>query len=206
MEKKKIIELISSIFVAVIFLTSYAAFGNVVGAPRTTTTTANTQTLYASVQGAANVISFGPALSISISCLNTTSVSSKINAILVSLQENGSVGSFYSQEAAQVLVEAGNMSSYNIYSLLARGIDDNVSCTGFSSSANIELPASMNFYVHPQDSYQGGYINLTIPESLRRASVPAQFIQNMSKSVNVSVAVLLTTNGSIYGNLSVKKI
>lgn len=202
LQGKKLMEIIGSIFVALIFLSSYAAFGGGAVSPNTTTTVLPSQTYYASARGTAAITSYAPVLNINISCSNITSVSAKLNSALVSLERNGSVSNFYSQQAAQILVQAGSIASNQIYGLLLSRIGAGSACTSFASSANVHLPSRMNFYVPSQKTS----VLILIPGGLQSASVPVKFAQNMSGAVNVSVSVLLTINGAIYGNLSVRQV
>lgn len=202
MERKKLAELLGSIFVALIFLTSYAAFGNEQVKTNTTTTTVPAQTFYASAHGFANITSYAPYLNINISCSNVSNVSSELNNALMPFYKNGSVSNFYLQQASSMLVQTGNMSSNSIYSLLIKEIDGSAACTSFYSSANLKLPSRMSFYVPTQKSN----VIILINASQQGASVPIELTQNMSNSINVSVSALLTATGSIYGNLSVRQI
>lgn len=202
LEKKKIVELIGSIFVAVIFLSSYAAFGGLSGGTNSTTTTISQQTFYAVAHGNANITSYGPVLNVNISCSNITNVSDKLNGALTALERNGSVSNFYAQQASQVLVQNGSMSTYRVFQLLAESIGSGTNCTEFDSpSANIRLQQRMNFNVPQQRSS----IIILVPDNLQKYTLPVKLVQNMSSSINVTVSTLLTLDGTIYGSMVVKQ-
>jgi hypothetical protein len=205
LEKKKLIEIIGSIFVALIFLSSYAAFGGISGPPNSnvTTTVAQQQAIYASARGIVNITSFTDVLNVNINCTNITSVSTIIDGALAAMEKNGTVSNFYSQQAAQILVEAGTLNSSNIFKTLSTDIDGSTSCTSFESSANIRLPGSMNFFVPGQ---KGNGYTVPIPSGLRTYTLPLTLTNNMSNRLNVTVSGLLTENGSIYGSLVVQQV
>ncbi len=158
------------------------------------------QTFYATATGVANVLSFGSTLNINITCQNTTNVSSKLNSILVAMEKNGTVSSFYSQQTSQILVQAGSMPVYNIYQLTSNSIGTSAVCTSFSSSANIQLPSRMNFYIPSQRTSA----IITIPAKLQSYSLPFRLTPKMGNTLNISVSALLEANGTIFGNVTVQ--
>lgn len=203
MEKKKLIELVGSIFVAVIFLTSYAAFGSNSNGSNTATTTApQQQTIFAKAYGTVNITSYGSELNVNISCSNVTNVSARLNSELADMEKNGSVSNFYAQQASQILVQAGNLSSYKIFQILSQKINESKACTGFGASANIQLPSSMSFHISGQKS---GYI-ITIPSDQRSYALQIMLTQNAIRRINVSVSGLLSVNGSVSGSLVVQQV
>ena len=201
MERKKLIEIIGSIFVAAIFLSSYAAFGNISQSGNNATTTALSQTYYAVANTNAMVQSYASTFNINITCSNASAVSGTLNSELAGLEKNGSVANFYSQQAAQILVQSGSMSSNALYARLSNDIGSGASCTQFSGTANIDLPGRMNFYVTSQRSS----VIITIPDSLRAYSLPIPLAGGMGGTLSVSVSALLEQNGTIYGPLRVAK-
>ena len=193
MERKKLIELIGSIFVALIFLSSYAAFGNISANASNATTTAQTQTVYAAAVTNATIASYGGTMNINISCSNVTPVSDALNTALTSLEKNGSVSNFYSQQASQVLVQAGNTGAYQLFQELEKDAGTGASCTQFSGSANANLPSKINFHVPAEKSS----IIIVIPQSMQTHSLPVAFKENMNSTMQVSVSVFLELNGTI---------
>jgi hypothetical protein len=200
-EKKKLIELIGSIFVAMIFISSYAAFGVGRITVNTTTTVQQQQTFYAIAQTTANIISYGSTMNINISCQNVMNLSRQVNDLLADLESNNSVSYFYSQQAGQIIVQSGKVDTYANYNSISSYMGVNANCTEFTSSATVMIPNKMNFYAPLQKSS----MIILISNNRRDYSVPIKFVNNMSNTLNVSVSALLTLNGSIYGNLSVQK-
>ncbi len=200
MERKKLIELVGSIFVALIFLSSYAAFGNVSPSNSNGTTTLRpSQTVYATANGNAIITSYGGVMNINVLCSNVTSVSNSLNSELQVLERNGSVSNFYSQQAAQILVQAGNTSTYPLFLLLYKDTGTYASCTNFTSTANVKLPNRMTFYIPSQSTSA----IISIPSDMQAYSLPVELHRNMSDTINVTASALLTLNGSIYGSMRV---
>lgn len=203
MEKKKLAQAIGAIFVALIFLSSYATMGSKGGGSTPTTTVPQVQTVYATARGAATVASYGSVMEINISCANVTTVFDKINSILSSMQSNGTIANFYYQQASQILVQAGSASnsSFTLYKQLANAIGDGFVCTTFSSSAGIQLPNTMRFYAPIAKTD----LLINIPADRKSYTVPFIFTSNLSKTINVSVSALITVNGTLFGNMTVIK-
>ncbi|MDE1873615.1 MAG: hypothetical protein KGI04_00650 [Candidatus Micrarchaeota archaeon] len=200
MERKQLIELIGSIFVAAIFLSSYAAFGNTSLGNNATTTAAALQTYYAVARGNATIQSYSSVMNVNVSCSNLTAAANRLNSKLITLEQNGSVNNFYSQQAGRVLVQAGNVSTYPLFYKLAESMGDYAVCTAFTTSVNVELPSKMTFTVSSQKTS----VTIAIPSNLRAYSVPVTLAGNMSGALPVSATTLLTVNGSIYGSIRVQ--
>lgn len=202
MERKKLIELIGSIFVALIFFSSYAAFGNFgAGGSNATTTITPSQTYYAVASGNASITAYSSVMNINITCANITSVSNVLNGRLTELQRNGSISNFYSQQAAYILVQAGNTSTYPLYQELSGIIGNSSACTHFTSTASVNLPGTMEFFVPTL----GNRVQVSIPQSLRTYSLPIEFSNNMSGTVGVAVSTLLSPNATVYGTIKVSQ-
>ena len=203
MEKKRMIELVGALFIAMIFLTSYAAFSNSGSRPSANTTApVQVQTYYATGRTQANITSYGQVLAVNVSCSNSTAVSSSLNRMLAAMESNGSVSNFYSPMQGRILVQLGNYTAYKAYSLLAVGIGPGAACTSFASQASVLLPARMSFMIPlAKSSY-----TVLIPGSQRSVTLPITLNSIMGKSINVSVAALITTNGTIYGSMSVVRV
>ncbi len=204
MERKKLVQLLSSVFIALIFLSSYVAFGDKgIPSQNPTTTVRAPQTAFSTARGNATIASFGSTLEVSVNCANATDVSSKLDSILADMEKNGTVNNFYSQQSSQILVRVGNSSGYKVYQSLYDSIGSASGCTNFvSPEAAIQLPQKMNFYLPSQPA---GIIIL-IPSSLQSYSLPLKLKPDMGSGVNVAVSALLELNGTIYGSLSVQQV
>lgn len=203
MERKKLIELIGSVFVAAIFLSSYAAFGSVApgGTASGATSVPPSQTFYATASGNATITSYSGVMNVNIACENISSVSSRLNAALQLLERNGSVNNFYSQRATQILVQAGNLSTYPLYLLLYNDTGTYSACINFTTTANIRLPDHMTFYIPSE----GSKAIIAIPAGMQMYSVPLTLSRNMSSTMNVTASTILALNGSIYSTVRVSQ-
>ena len=204
MERKKLIELIGSVFVALIFLSSYAAFGNTAQSQSNATATVPVQTFYAVAEANATIQSYGSVMNISISCANAsraanaaniTNIADELKGALVQLESNGSVANFYSSQENQILVQAGSANAYSLFLRLSKGIGSGVACTRFSGTANITLPSAIGFTVLPQKIK----VIVELPQSLQSYSLPVTFAENMSGTLRVLVDAYLEPNSTIYG-------
>ncbi len=197
-------EIVGSIFVAIIFLTSYAAFGSNSSTNNgaTTATTSIPQTVYATATSTAALLSYGQVININVACSKSQNVSSKLNDVLDLMEKNGSVSNFYSEESSQVLVQAANNQTYGIYQAISQGIGSGANCTTFTAQANIELPSQINFFFPENNEHQV----LVLPGSVRKQAVQASLSQYTGNTINVSISTLVTVNGSIYGNMSIQSV
>jgi len=199
MEKKKIIQLLGSIFIAVIFLSSYA-----IGMLSTSNSSnnapkpKNVELVYATAHASVAFQNFSGVLLISTFC-NSTKNSEIINSSLTALKANGSVTTFYPVSQTTQLVEAGNESTYAIFQYLSKHV--NMSCTRFNSKAMVFLPSSLSFTV-PGSAVS---VPVVVPASMRRIPIPVNMTNNMSLKANVTIAAMLTSNATIY-NMSVVSI
>ena len=202
MEKKRAIELLGAVFIALIFLTSYAAFSSSsTNAGAKTTTTVPVSTYYATSSAQANITSYGQVLEMNVSCGNASAVGSSISGILTAMQRNGSISNFYSSSPGHILVYLGNYTAYAAYQSIAGKLGQSAACVAFSSQASAQLPARITFHVALTKS---SFI-VPIPSSQRGVTLPVALGTGTGRYVNVSVAALITENGTVYGNMSVTK-
>ncbi len=196
MEKKKLTELLAAIFIAVVFLSSYAAFGaNSGGAGAKTSTTTIPGTIQVHGSASASIVSYGTVLDANVSCANAGAVASSLNTFLSALERNGSISNFYSPEDSEVLLELGNYTAAEAYGALAARLGRNASCTSFSATqATVQLPSSMNV------TYGTGSVRITIPPGLRNYTRQVRLSGAMGSGVNVSVYALVTNNGTIFNS------
>ena len=198
MEKKKLIQLLGSIFIAVIFLSSYAIGMLSTSNSSNASKPKNVELVYATAHASVVFQNFSDVLSISTFC-NSTKNSEIINSSLNALEANGSVATFYPVSQTTQLVDAGNESTYAIFQYLSKRV--NMSCTRFKSSAIALLPSSLSFTV-PGSAVS---VPVAIPASMRRVSIPVNMTSSMSLKANVTIAAMLTSNATIY-NMTVVSI
>lgn len=205
MERKSLLELVGSIFVALIFLSSYLAFSNnnsgTQGGGGNVKTTTVGQTFYSTGTAVANVSSYGQVLIINSSCANASAIMTHLSDLMISYESNGSVGNFYSTSGDQMIVQIGNESAYALYRSLSSAIGANASaCTTFGSQASVQLPARVSLYVPDAKSS----VTVTVPNSIRNYAVRLAFSANLTVKVNVTVTALLFQNGTVY-NMTVTR-
>jgi hypothetical protein len=189
LEKKKIVEIIGSVFVALIFLSSYASFGSRNISTGNGTTTVMPTTFPAKANGVANIIAYSPNLDLTINCQNVTRVSDEVMSF-IDAQNSSAVERSFSLQASQITVVSGTLGTYSIYNSISQAMGEDANCTVFATTAQILLPVRMSF---------GGTL-ISIPNSLRSFSQQVVFSKNMSTTMNVMVDAILTLNGSIYNN------
>jgi hypothetical protein len=193
LDKKKTMELVAAIFIAVIFVSSYAAYGGNFGNSGQASNSganANATTTIPPVSGSAraSIVSYGTVLDVNVSCANASAVASSLNGYLNALESNGSISNFYSPENSEILVQLGSYSATALYGALSGRLGKNAACTSFASQATVQLPSIMNV--------TGGKIR--IPGSLRNYPLGLKLSNNMSSSVGVSVLALIAENGTAY--------
>ncbi len=200
MDKKKIYQFLVALFVAVIFITSYLSFINF-GSPLAQNTTKPVpQTVYAVGFANASIFSFTNLLNITVTCPapNSTIVINNLTNTLNALQGNSSVLNVF-PAGNNITIETGKLNALGVYARLYPDLDNSTAkCTAFKSAAVAHLPSTITMYVGTQTVSLGVGGNNTY-------DIPLTIEQNLSNTIRVRVAALFTTNGSIYGNLSVTK-
>lgn len=192
-------EIVSAVFVAVIFLSSYISFGTANQRAGKTTTTAITNAFYSTATVTAAITGYGPALVLNISCSNESGVYAYLNNQLVSYERNGSISTYYSPASNEIVIETETLSSYPLYRSLQARLGSNATCVSAYPLMLIQLPSTIQFYTPALASN----ITVVMPTSLTRSQVAASFSKNASNTVGVYVRVLITPQGEIAGNLSV---
>ena len=201
MERKNLIELLGSLFVALIFLTSYAAYGISNSKAKVAATTTAPPTFYAEADTNATIKSYGQILMLNVSCANATGVETRLNNLLLSYEQNNTVSNFYSPQNNQFVID-DNSNSYAIYNSMLAGLKENSTCVDFVAQGQGELRSTIVFYV----AYAKSNVTVSVPDSLRGFSTPLTLSGNILSKLNVSVATLITANGTIYGNMTVTRV
>jgi hypothetical protein len=200
MDRKKMIELVGALFVAAIFLTSYAAFsGN--SSRNTTSTSSTVATYYAVGSTNAAITGYNNTLFVNVSCKGTlqNQTVDKINAVATQLENNGSVLT-YSSSGNSFQIGPQNMNSKKIYDYIYTKLDSNsTNCTVFSTTATVELPGLIQMDV------QGQSITANVPYSVALQQISLTLNQSMPSSLPLRVAALVTANGIVYGSPSITR-
>ena len=194
------IEFVGALFVAVIFLTSYAAFSSN-SAATTTSTSSTVATYYAVGSTNAAITGYNNTLFVNVSCKGTlqNQTFDKINAIATQLENNGSVLT-YSSSGNSFQIGPQNMNSKSIYEYMYAKLSSNsTNCTVFSTTATVELPGLIQMDV------QGQSIAVNVPYGVAMQQISLKLNQSMASSLPLRVAVLVTANGTVYGSPSISR-
>lgn len=188
-KKKKMIFLVGSIFVAIIFLSSYAAFSSN-GTKATTTTTIKNPSTYFST-GSANAVITNYSDIAYITLENSTNYSrNNVTKIIALLVSNGSAFNYvYTNNSYEVVL--GQMSPYQLKDLLEANatLKNN---TQVGSTTYVALPKTILLYYGTQP--------ITVNLKSRNYSIYMNNIGPVGDTVNVIVSALLERNGSVYNN------
>lgn len=187
---KKLIFFIGSLFVAIIFLSSYAAFGNNGNSSTTTSTIKQQQTFFSTGTSTATVINYSDVVNITLrSGVNKSAIN--MSGLLSQLQANGTIQNYiYSNGNYQVILYG--VSAYNLQQLLYKDpvLNGNVDV---GAATYVTLPKTVMLYY-------GGQQPINVYLNNRNYSVYLNNVQQKGSVINVSISALLTANGSIYNN------
>lgn len=185
---KKLIFFLGSIFVAIIFLTSYAAFSNN-GTNSTTTTIKSQSTVFATGVSSAVVYNYGDVAYVSLLNSSNSSRDALTNSIS-QLESMGNVQNYIETNGSYQLILSSNISSYGLQQWLYGKIGSNTVSVG--SDAEIILPSSIQLY------YNNAPLSIQLPN--RNYSIYLSNVVALNSTINITISALLLRNGSIYGN------
>lgn len=192
LEKKKLIELLAAIFIAVIFVSSYAAFGAGQGSAPSQGATTTVQGTEISGVAVASVVSYGRILDVNVTCGNASAVTANAEALMNSLMGNGSVESSNPVADNEISVLLGNYTATEAYNALATDLGSNAACTRVvATEATVQLPSAVSVI------YGGGSIKIAIPADLRNYTEPIRLSNATGGKVGVAVAMLVSNSGTI---------
>jgi hypothetical protein len=196
----KWIKIFGSFFVLIIFLASYASLSGT-GAPQQTTTTTVPQAVYAIGFANASIISYGPTMSVSLNCNSTKLLNSTtyfVSNILNALEKNDSINNYLGNNQNSFTIYVNRFNSSVVYGYIVSRLNATAkNCTSFKGQALVTLPSNMIFAVNGQN------YSIQIPYNKRNYTVGAGF-SSVSNKAQVRVSALLTYNGTVYGNMSVR--
>jgi hypothetical protein len=183
-KRRNLILFIGALFVALIFITSYAAFSNNGTNSSSTSTIVSAKTFFVTASANAVILNYSYLASIYNVSANQTI---KMNATLDSMQSNGTVSSyFYSNSTYRVILQGIN--AYQLSLLL-----HNTTNAKVGSLAYLRLPKQVNAYYTGSSS-----IPVTLPSS--NYSVFLNNIVPPNTTIPVTLTALITANGLVYNN------
>jgi hypothetical protein len=186
---KKLIYGVGSIFVAIIFIFSYGAFGNNSNASTSTTTVGASNTVF--VYGNTNGIIENYSQTTYITATGKNEIEA-LNVSLGNLEANGTVSNYVPINATYYEAILSTMSPYQLSVYLANAL--NSSTISVSAYAYVRLPATV--YVN----YNGGsQIPLKVPAKNYTVYI-SKSNYSIGANVPVKMQVLVTTAGQIYNN------
>ncbi|MCL4389471.1 MAG: hypothetical protein M1528_02125 [Candidatus Marsarchaeota archaeon] len=188
-KRKRLLFLIATVALAVMFVTSYAAFGSG-SSISTSSTTINQQTI--AVFGTSNAVVAGYGSSITLSIINS-SIGGKVNSTIAALYSNGSIANYVQLPNGFTLYMA-NMSAYGLQELFSSTLPRN--SVRINASETVKLPPSIKMY------YNGNPI--FVRSSILNFSLQRSPLLQEGSTVSVNVQALVLLNGSVYnGNIRV---
>jgi len=188
-KNKRMIFLLGTLFVAFIFLSSYAAFNNNNNVSVSTTSTVQLQqSFYSTGYSNAIVANYSGTAYIAVAD-GTNTIKNKVANLLSQLQANGTVQNYaYSNGTYQAVLSG--ISAYSLQQILTNKTQSNSIAVGATSI--LALPPNVTMY------YSGQPINVVLQG--RNYSVYLSKVKKIGTVLNVSVSGLLTRNGQIYNN------
>ncbi|HIH50616.1 MAG: hypothetical protein ABSE71_01655 [Candidatus Micrarchaeaceae archaeon] len=191
---KKLIFLIGAIFVGIIFLTSYAAFGNNGSATTVTSTVAAATgpTVFATANASALITGYSQVAYVSVPN-GSNSTASALAGLMSKLEANGSIDNYINNNNNSYEIYSSELSAYALQKLLyAKLGSSNEVVVG--STADIMLPGNLSMY-YPNSSRP-----VSVPLSDRNYTIYLNSVRSIGSPVNVSVSALLTERGTLYNN------
>jgi hypothetical protein len=185
---KKTILFIGSLFAAIIFVSSYAAFGGNSSTSTTTTSIplANTVLVYGTANGIIENYSFSAFIGIT-----NKSEGNNLNNTLNRLSLNGNVSSFTLFNSTTYQAVLSGMNPYQLSIYLSNAL--NVSNVPVGGYAYVRLPATVDMY------YGSGYeVPISFPVKNYSVYVPKAY--PIGYTVPVKVQVLATGQGKIFND------
>jgi hypothetical protein len=185
---KKLFLLFGSLFVAAIFLTSYASFGNNSALTTSATTTIIEHTFPAFGNSTATVTGYAGAAHVNIAA-NDSAASNAVLTLLSGLEANSTVNYVGSNSSYEVY--SSKIDAYSLQGLLAAAVRQSNAVT-VTAAARIALPQNLTLY------YSTYPININLKN--RNYSVNMTRLKPVNSTVNVKVIALVTNNGTLYNN------
>ncbi len=183
--KKKLLMLVGSIFVAVIFLSSYMSSSN---SPGSTTTIKAPATYLAIGKSSGIITGYGSNAYLALPNQSNRTLES-VNGTLSAFEANGSISNYIHVNGGYQIA----LSGVNAYALQQsiRNITA-LANSNITTTAYLLLPANALLYVN---SYP-----VTVALSKKNYSISLTGIKPLGSSLNLSVFALITKNGSVYNN------
>ncbi len=187
-KKKKLIYFLGTLFVAVAFVSSYAAVGSFATTSTVTTTIAAPSKTYF-VSGTANGVVSGYADS-AILVLSNTNFSSDTSNVLTALEDNGSISSYLDLNGSyQVLL--ASMNAYSLQQVVNKKL---------ASSNAVYVNTSTYVMLPPKVQLALGSQIVPVPLSQRNYSINIYPLMPLNTTIKFNLNAIIAGNGTIYNN------
>lgn len=184
-KRKKMVLFIGAMVVGVMFVTSYAAFGNNGSTPTSSTTIA--QSTYP-VFGSANAVITGYGSSLSVTLVNQ-SASNALNSTLSALESNGTITNFIPTSNGFIVYAQGS-APYTVQQSFQSSLPPN--SIALNGSESVSIPKKMVLY------YRGTAIN--VYANITNFSVYVHMLKPTGANISVNVQALVLPDGDVYNN------
>jgi hypothetical protein len=183
-KRKKMVLFVGSLLVAVMFLTSYLAFGNNTTQQTTTPTTTvlNVQTTFVSGIVNATVFNYSQHFTLKLAGSNTSSVS--LNSMLSNMEANGSIES-YNVYNTSLSIYPGRLNVFEVYDAIASRL---AYAPAINATAFIILPSTMTLYY-------GSYA-YTVLSGNSSYAIPVSHLVPIGNALRVKVNALVYKKNS----------
>jgi hypothetical protein len=193
---KKLIFFIGALFVGVIFLTSYAAFGNntlrnTSNGSSSSTTVKNVQTYFATGKTNATIVNYSEVAYITPLNLSNSS-KSRLNDFVSLLQQNGTIQN-YALTNNTYQVYLSNLSAYGLQQLIYNRFNSS-NMVSVGATAYLRVPQSVNLY------YSNSSPSISVAVPSRNYTLFLTGIKSIGTKINVTVSALIMSNGGIFNN------
>jgi hypothetical protein len=187
-KKKKLIYFLGTLFVAIAFVSSYAAVGSFATTSTVTTTIAVPSKTYF-VSGTANGVVSGYSSS-AVLVLRNANLSSAASNALAALEGNGSISSYLSMNGSyQVLLSS--MNAYSLQQDINRRLNSS-NATYVNASTEIVLPSKVYLALGSQT------VAVTLPQ--RNYSINVYPLMPLNATIRFNLNAIIAGNGTIYNN------
>jgi hypothetical protein len=214
MNRKKAVEIIGSFLILLLLVGSYALSGignNKNQATSIITTINNGQAvLFATNYTIQNITDYENSMVININCSNSSFNANTLNFVTQTLADmNASYGINENSYGNEIEITYSNATTMQIYNYIDSKINKTVyaECTVFDANAKVSIPNKIRFKITPiYSAYGNSSMIVSIPSQYSSFSIPVTLKNNMSQEVRLKVSALLTSNYTIYGNISVNRV
>ncbi len=190
-KRNRIIITLGTLIVAVMFVSSYASFGNnnIAGSSTATTTIRSGSTIVVYGSAIGRVVNYSSSLNMTINTDKQSNTINYINATLGELESNNLIGSYDYLGSGKYAIILSKMNLYNFSKIISNNSIYNASVYG---EEYLSIPNSVELYYNTQAA------KIALPNS--EYGIYTSNILSLNSSINISISAVVYTNGSLYNN------